>query len=166
MARLRVDVTDERVADLMSAWGVPYVWGAGGPSAANSSWPDGAVSLSDGADPNAVGWDCSGFAQAALVRLGLLLARAPRLNASALYARCTITVSTGTEQLGDLAFYGQGGVAHVMLCLGGGVVIGATGGDHLTRGDQPRAFVQLQRINYRTDLWGARRLPPVLETAP
>ena len=61
--------------------------------------------------------------------------------------------------LGDLAFYGSPAhVSHVMVCLGDGVVIGACNGTSKTNGDDPKAFVQLQRLHYRDDLVSVGRI--------
>ena len=144
--RLKLDVLDDRVLWLLEAWGTPYSWGAGKPSL--DGWP---LGVKGG------GNDCSGFAQAALVRLGLLKAGTQDRTAAALYdASDSIEIEDAT--VGDLAFYGQGRISHVTVCLGGGVCIGANGGVSKTNADNPCAFVQVQPITYRVDFRGARRL--------
>ena len=148
--RLKLDVLDDRVLWLLEAWGTPYSWGAGKPSL--DGWPLGVKGINGG-----IGYDCSGFAQAALVRLGLLKAGTQDRTAAALYD-ASDSVEIEDARLGDLAFYGQGRVSHVVVCLGGGVCIGANGGTSKTNADNPRAFVQVQPILYRVDFRGVRRL--------
>lgn len=148
---MKLDVLDDRVLWLLEAYGVPYSWGAGTPT--HDGWPIGVKGLKGG-----VGYDCSGFAQAALVRLGLLKAGTPDRSAAGLWEAGT-PIDTDAAQLGDLAFYGgHARITHVTVCLGGGVCIGANGGNSMTNGDDPRAFVQLQPIRYRADFRGVRRL--------
>lgn len=131
---LRSLLYDQRVVELLAMVGVPYAWGAGNPS---TPWP------SDS-------YDCSGFAQGALVYLRLLEPHAPD-RASADLARCCERVEEQHARLGDLALYGHP-VSHVMVHLGGGWVIGARGGGRNTHGDDPRAFVDLRPLGYRSDL--------------
>jgi cell wall-associated NlpC family hydrolase len=157
--RLRLPLADTRALDLLSAWGVPYSWGAGFPKSVQSTWPDGARGLAGG-----VGWDCSGFAQAALVRLGLLSPAAPDRTAGGLYD-LMVPVVPNQERLGDCAFYGIGRVSHVMVVLGTDLVLGASGGGSATNGDDPRAYVKLERIMYRNDFVGIRRIRPDIEAA-
>lgn len=151
--RPTLNVHDERVLELLEAWGVPYVYGAGTPQHGLLSWPDGPKTR-DGAR----GWDCSGFAQAALVRLNLLRPEAGDRSAAALHEDCEL-IPIDVARLGNLAFYGPAGkVEHVMVYLGGDVVLGAAGGTSATRGDDPRAFVQLRPLRYRSDLVSVGRL--------
>ena len=146
---MRLDSRDERVADLLQAWGIAYSYGAGAPKDAAHSWPPDPLPHGIGKAP---GLDCSGFAQVALVRLGLLSPDAIDRTADALEHICT-PVPEGMAQLGDMAFYGgPNGASHVMVCLGGGVVLGARGGGSHTNGDNPQAFVQLEPLHYRSDL--------------
>lgn len=150
---MRLPVGDERLYDLLAAWGVPYSWGAGGPSTGDS-WPDGTPGVKGGR-----GFDCSGFAEAALVRLGLMVPGAPRRSAAMLWDSAT-SVPIGTERMGDLAFYGPlGRAAHVMVVVGPGVVLGARGGDQTTNADAPKAYVQLEPLMYWSAFLGVRRLP-------
>lgn len=151
--RPTLNVHDERVLELLEAFGVPYVWAAGVPRDGLLSWPEGPKQR-DGAR----GWDCSGFAQAALVRLNLLRPEAGDRGSAALAEDCE-TVGLDVARLGDLAFYGPAGrVEHVMVYLGGDCVIGSAGGGSATRGLDPRAFVQLRPIHYRADLVKLGRL--------
>lgn len=150
---MKLPTGDERFYDLLAAWGTPYSWGAGEPKSSLTGWPGGVKGLRGG-----VGWDCSGFVQAALVRLGMLAPDAPDRSARTLYEDSK-PVPAGTEQMGDLAFYGLLGRAqHVMLVVGTGVVIGARGGDATTNGANPRAFVQLEPLMYWSAFLGVRRL--------
>jgi cell wall-associated NlpC family hydrolase len=119
---------DPKALDILGAWGIRYVYGAGEPL---TPW---------GAD----GYDCSGFVQGALVRLGILSVMAPDRRAYTL-AMCSDPVPEGEEKLGDMAFYGAP-VSHVMLVLGKGIVLGARGGDSTTHGDNPKAYVDLKRV--------------------
>lgn len=131
---MRLPVEDHRVVRLLEAWGVPYYWGGD----SRKAWP-----------PKPV--DCSGFAQAALVELGTLHPSQPDRTAEGLRQVCDV-VDESSADVGDLAFYGRGKATHVVVCLGGGATIGANGGGRNTKGDDPRAFVQLQPIRYRADL--------------
>lgn len=155
MSRLKLDVLDERIVDLLRAFGIPYAFGAGAPKDGAGEWPPNPLPVGHGGGR---GLDCSGLVQAALVHLGRLPATAPDRTAATLFDLCK-PVQTEMAQLGDLAFYGQPGrVRHVTLCLGGGVVMGANGGGSLTYGNNPSAFVKLDRIAYRSDFLGVRRL--------
>lgn len=79
--------------------------------------------------------------------------------AASIKATAATIYGNAAAQLGDLAFYGgHARISHVTVCLGGGVTIGANGGNSMTNGDDPRAFVQLQPIRYRADFRGVRRL--------
>jgi cell wall-associated NlpC family hydrolase len=121
--------------------GVPYWWGKGTPA---TLWPSDA-------------YDCSGFAQGALVFLGQLRKSEPDRGAHDL-ANASDQVDEADVRLGDMAFYGgrdRSGaqhISHVMLCLGGEWVIGASGGGSKTLGNDPKAYVQLRRDGYRDDL--------------
>ena len=131
---MRLPVEDSRVLRLLEAWGVPYYWGGD-----SKTWPPGPV-------------DCSGFAQAALRDLGLLHPSQPDRTADGLRHVCDV-IDPSAATVGDLAFYGRSGKAtHVVVCLGGGATLGANGGGRNTKGDDPRAFVQVQPIRYRADL--------------
>lgn len=131
---MRLKLEDPRVLRMLEAYGVPYSWGGD-----SHKWPPGPV-------------DCSGFAQAALRELGILHPKQPDRTAQGLREVCDI-VPEAQADFGDLVFYGAPDKAtHVVLCLGGGVTIGANGGGRATRGDNPRAFVKLEPIRYRGDL--------------
>lgn len=125
---------DIRVLEVLRTVGIPYDWGKGDPS---TVWP-----------PKTA--DCSGYAQSFLVRYGMLRSTEPDRNA---YNLAMISDSVpGMPQFGDLHFYGQGRVSHVMVSLGGPWVIGASGGGSRTHADDPRAYVRLCKANYRNDL--------------
>jgi len=153
--RLKLDVLDERIVDLLQAIGIPYAFGAGAPKDGTGTWPPDPLPLGHGGGR---GLDCSGFVQAALVHLGMLPATAPDRTAAALHDLAK-PVPIEDARLGDLAFYGPPGrISHVTLCIGGGLVMGANGGGNKTYGDVPSAFVKLDRIAYRTDFKGVRRI--------
>lgn len=76
--------------------------------------------------------------------------------------------STDKEQAGALAFYGKDDqhISHVMVCLGDGQVIGASGGNRMTINDDVarfrRAMVKVKpKVRYRVpdDFRGFRLLP-------
>jgi cell wall-associated NlpC family hydrolase len=138
---LRHALEDVRVRELLEAWCEPYDWAQGAPPTA---WLNG---------PH--GYDCSGFAQAALVHLGLLSRSAKDRGAHQL-AMAAMPVPEGEERLGDLAFYG--GASHVMVVLAPGIVLGAAGGDSSTHGDKPSAYVDLRPLRYRRDFLCLGRL--------
>jgi cell wall-associated NlpC family hydrolase len=156
---LRLPLDDPRVLDLLTAWGVPYSWGAGIPRHGMTAWPTGARGIGGG-----IGWDCSGFVQAALVRLDLLPPMAPDRSAGGLFAIASPVVM-GAEQLGDLAFYGISRISHVTLVIAPGVVMGANGGDSTTNADDARAYVKLEKLTYRSDMVGVRRIVSKVESA-
>jgi cell wall-associated NlpC family hydrolase len=135
-------VDDEQVQALLATLGTPYHWGKGSPA---SPWPPG---------PS----DCSGYAQAALVMLGLLSADQPDRTADMLH---DLARRVYEDRLGDLACYGTASrITHVMVCLGRGWVIGPRGGGSQTLGNDPKALVELKRIDYRVDLVGIGRFGP------
>lgn len=139
-------VYDPLVQDLMTTIGIPYHWGAGKPS---TPWPP---------KPDD-GLDCSGCAQVMLVRLGYLKPTEPDRNAFGLANACDPIVAG--VSLGDLVFYGiPGAITHVMVCLGNGWCIGATGGGSMTKGDDPTAYVMLKRTLYRKDFRCIGRIKP------
>jgi cell wall-associated NlpC family hydrolase len=141
MTVLRQAMKDPRVLELLATVGTPYHWGRGDP---RTLWPP-------------EGCDCSGFANCALVHLRMLRATEPDRNAHNL-AMISDPVDDG--RLGDLAFYGGQGISHVMLCLGGDWVVGASGGGPKTVGTDPRAYVQLRPLDYRADLVTVGRIKP------
>lgn len=67
------------------------------------------------------GTDCSGFVMRIYEHFGYYL---PRVSAS--QASATRTVSASDVRLGDLFFYGSGGVSHVALYIGNGQIIHAS----------------------------------------
>lgn len=149
---MKLDVKDERVQELLQAWGVPYSYGAGKPSdGGREDWYTGARGIRGG-----VGYDCSGFVQVAQVRLGLLSPAAADAATGGLWEKSDLVKDQ--PRVGDMAFYGKERPTHVMLCLGGGVVMGATGGYPTTNADMPTAYVSLQRLTYWTQLLCVRRL--------
>jgi cell wall-associated NlpC family hydrolase len=150
---LKLDLDNPDVYDVLRAWGVPYSYGGGTPADGERNWPDGAKGLKGG-----VGWDCSGFAQAALVRMELLSPLSKDRTAQSLYD-LTVPV-TDTPRVGDLSFYGRNSknVSHVMVICGDGCCIGASGGTSFTNGNDPTAFVQIHRVDYRRDFLGIRRV--------
>ncbi|MEO8273490.1 MAG: NlpC/P60 family protein [Chloroflexota bacterium] len=155
VAPIRLPLDDPRFIELLAWWGTPYSYGAGRPSDV-VRWPPATA-------PTGVhggrGVDCSGFAQVALVHLGLLAADEHDRSAAALYDLAK-PIAVGLEQMGDLAFYGSGGrVSHVMVVVAPGIVMGARGGDQTTNGDNPRAFCQLEPLRYWSLFIGVRRLP-------
>lgn len=136
--------------DLLRCIGVRYDWNAGTPS---TPWP-----------PKRA--DCSGFVQMALVHAGLYRGTEPDRRATASSpgreSLADICVATTDPQFGDIAIY----PGHVMFCLGGEWVIGATGGDSTTHGDKPSASVQLHRFDYRRDFLVFGRLKPEHRLTP
>jgi len=133
-----LDAHDPQTADLLSALGARYAWGAGTLEDAAARWPAGP-------------FDCSGFAQAALLRLGLVRPAAWHDKSAHDLANACDPVDLVDLRLGDLAFYGQRRITHVTVVLGAGVCIGANGGGSNTHGDSPSACVQVRPIVYRTD---------------
>lgn len=141
-----------KVIEVLRAVGTPYVWGAGKPAdGVRAEWWRGTTSpLAPLERKDARGFDCSGFVQAALVRLGRLSPEAEDRTAGQLYD-VSPHIINGGEQFGDLAFYGTGRTTHVALVLGPGLAISASGGTANTFGDKLSAFVQIHRIAYRSD---------------
>lgn len=155
MSPLKLNIDDPVVLDLLRAFGIPYAFGAGEPKHGAGAWPPDPLPVGHG---NGRGLDCSGFVQAALVHIGKMKATEPDRTAASLWA-FTKPIAPELAAVGDLAFYGQAGnVRHVTLCLGGGVCLGANGGGTNTYGDKPGAFVKLDRIRYREDFLGVRRI--------
>lgn len=151
-----IDLDATGVLDLLRGLGVRYVWGAGSLAevvAEPALWPGGCRAVEGG-----VGWDCSGWAQAALWRLGIVRPGAWSDVRAVDLANASDPVHPGEERLGDLAFYGRPIVSHVMVCLGGGMVVGASGGTSSTHGGDPRAVVACVSLAYRRDLITVGRL--------
>jgi cell wall-associated NlpC family hydrolase len=134
-----LDTTDPQVYDLLRALGARYSWGAGDLRDAAGRWPAGP-------------FDCSGFAQAALLRLRQVRPGAWHDKSAHDLANACDPVELADAQLGDMAFYGRGGrISHVTVVLGAGVCIGANGGGSNTNGNTPSACVQVRPIVYRSD---------------
>jgi cell wall-associated NlpC family hydrolase len=87
------------VAAAESQIGVPYRWGGENPG---------------------VGFDCSGLTQWAWGRAGVSLPRTAQEQYDAVEH-----ISLGALQPGDLVFWGDGGISHVAIYVGGGEVIHA-----------------------------------------
>lgn len=88
------------VSYAMQFLGNPYVWGG--------------TSLTNGTD-------CSGFTQGIYRHFGVYLPRTSAAQAAALPS-----VSSSDVQVGDLFFYGSGGVSHVAMYIGNGQIIHAS----------------------------------------
>ena len=101
--------------------GNPYVWGG--------------TSLTNGAD-------CSGFTQSVFANFGIGI---PRTAAS--QSGSGSSVSLDSLQAGDLIFYGDGGIGHVALYIGGGQVVHASSS---TTG------IIVSNYNYRTPVSASR----------
>lgn len=132
-------IGEQVVAKLQSVLGTPYIWGSRDP---------------------VKGLDCSGAVVWALRDLGL---EPKKWNATAadLYKQSSMVL---IPQVGDLVFYGPlGGVDHVMVYLGDGKVIGASGGGSSTttvaEAQAKNAAVKVLPIDYRSDRRGVGRLP-------
>lgn len=152
---MKLAIDDPRVIELLAWFGTPYAFGAGEPKHALTCWPPNAPPVGHGGGKGA---DCSGLAGICLVHLGILPPTAPDRTAAG-YFDLSKPIPTEMARIGDLAFYGQPGrVRHVTVCLGGGVCLGANGGGVNTYGANPAAFVKLDRIAYRADFLGCRRI--------
>ena len=133
----------EAVSYLKSLVGVTYVYGSKDPG---------------------YGLDCSGAVLVAYEHAGLAKSGARYKYGSAdLHKKLD---STSSPSPGDLVFYGRGGdVSHVMLYVGDGQVVGATGGGPKTKTpDDARAigaYVKVRPVDYRKDIVGYGRSPSV-----
>lgn len=134
---------------LMDARGWPYYWNRGDPG---TPWEDG---------PEGV--DCSGFAQMALVKLGIMSDEEPDRSSAGLADVCD-PVELGDQVPGDLAYY----PGHVMVVIsdplasqgGHSAVMGASGGERGTLGDNPKAYVKVfSTADYRDDFVTYMRWP-------
>lgn len=147
--RGRAAAVGEKVVEKMkSVLGVPYVWGSNDPLR---------------------GLDCSGAVVWVLRRLGL---KPSKWDATAASLRKESSLVI-LPQVGDLVFYGPllGSVNHVMVYMGDGKVIGASGGGSMTKtAEEARAKgaeVKILPVDYRKDFRGYGRLSlgPVREEA-
>ncbi|RKH12814.1 peptidoglycan endopeptidase [Corallococcus sp. CA053C] len=138
----------------------PYRWGAKGERAANGAQL----------------FDCSGLVTWCLHQVGGPDWRATH-NTDRLWDECRPVASEAELLAGDLVLYGRAGHTmlqgrpvtrpdpdHVMVYVGAGVVVGASGGGSTTRTleDAARADAKVKafaRITYRADVLGFRRLP-------
>jgi len=120
--------------------GCPYIWGGSNP------W---------------TGFDCSGFVVWVYQVFGLL--PSGDWTAQRLYKYFVARLpehSSGTKP-GDPVFYGESTerITHVMLSIGGGLCVGASGGDHTTttleEARRRGAMVKVKPLTYRTDLIGS-----------
>ena len=127
------------LVEFFESIGVPYAWGAGDVRNSNE-FPRGVVT------PNSKGirgYDCSGFVIAALVRLGIM---DPTKVADDLHSSALVNMSLPVYELepGDVLYY----PGHVMLYIGRGMCMGATGGRSNTHGTDPNACVKVLPITY------------------
>jgi cell wall-associated NlpC family hydrolase len=132
-------------AVLADAIGWPYWYGQGSPA---TPWADGKN-----------GVDCSGFAQMALVRMGLLASSAPDRGARSL-ADDSDPVAIGEQRPGDLAYY----PGHVVVVVsrpgadGHSAILSASGHAY-DLGNNPDARVKLySTAAYRSDFSTYMRL--------
>jgi len=137
----------ETAGQLADAIGWPYFWNRGTPA---TPWSDG---------PRGV--DCSGFAQMALVRLGLLSSSAPDRSSSALAYACD-PVDVCEQVPGDLAYY----PGHVAVVIGdpdldGHSAVMCATGHKGTEGNVPGEEVKVYATaRYRSDFVTYMRLKP------
>ena len=130
---------------LLDRLGTPYIWG--------------------GRDPS-YGLDCSGAVDVAMEAAGIVpKGHAVRFAADDL-ERSLESISKGDLQVGDLVFYGsrlKPGATHVMMYVGEGKVVGATGGGRNSTSPQiareQDAAVKVKNLDYRKDIRGYGRLP-------
>jgi cell wall-associated NlpC family hydrolase len=119
--------------------GCPYIWGGANP------W---------------TGFDCSGFIIWIFQVFGLLPSGDWTAQGLAEHYRGGLPAGDALPQAGDLVFYGKSmsGVTHVMMSIGGKLVVGASGGGHLTttreEAAKKGALVKVKPINYRGDMVG------------
>ncbi|NBD11313.1 NlpC/P60 family protein [Corallococcus sp. Z5C101001] len=109
-------------------------------------------------------FDCSGLVTWALHQVGGPDWRVTH-NTDSLWSACSPVASASDLLPGDLVLYGKGGDPdHVMVHVGAGVVVGASGGSSktLTLEDAAAAGAKVKsftRVEYRPDVLGFRRLP-------
>ncbi|RKH28570.1 peptidoglycan endopeptidase [Corallococcus praedator] len=125
----------------------PYRWGAKGERAANGAQL----------------FDCSGLVTWCLHQVGGPDWRKTH-NTDRLWDACKPVASVADLQPRDLVLYGKAGDSdHVMVHVGAGVVVGASGGGSrtLTLEDAARTDAKVKaftRVEYRPDVLGFRRL--------
>ena len=117
--------------------GCPYIWGGANP------W---------------TGFDCSGFVVWVYQVFGLLPSGDWTAQALVGWFLHRNEKANQNPQPGEMVFYGPDPqhLTHVMLALGGGFVVGASGGGHeMTSTEEARrrgAQVKVKPIGYRSDL--------------
>jgi cell wall-associated NlpC family hydrolase len=124
--------------------GCPYIWGGANP------W---------------TGFDCSGFVVWVYQVFGLL--PSGDWTAKGLYDhfRRSLAGLADPPDSGDLLFYGESveRITHVMLSIGGGLCVGASGGDKLCTtveiAQRRGAMVKVKRQDYRRDLVARLKAP-------
>lgn len=138
--------------DLLRCVGIRYWYGRGTP---RTPWER----MRDGVD-------CSAYVAMSLVHAGVYSSSQPDRRATAstptLKSIADICVETKAPQFADVAIY----PGHVMFVLDEDLVIGASGGDSTTYGDNPKACVQLHRPDYRKDFLCFGQLRPEHRLSP
>lgn len=123
--------------------GTFYLWGGAGPNRDGS-----------------FGFDCSGFIIFLLKPFGLL----PERGDWTAQQLAAMFRKTAAPEPGDLTFYGlsEQRITHVMLYVGNGQVLGATGGDRRTKTPADArgrgAMVAAKPVGYRKDFVGHRNI--------
>lgn len=139
-------VKEALLTKMNSFIGTPYIWGGKNPRE---------------------GLDCSGAVTAAVVAAGLAPPSFKNNNAESLY-KISKKISSSDVEAGDVAFYGStmpwGKVSHILMTVGDGRVMGASGGGPSTTSvaiaKQQGAEVKiLPKAEYRSDFVGYGRLP-------
>ncbi len=102
--------------------GTPYVWGGTTPS----------------------GFDCSGFTQYVFKKFGVNLPRVSRSQGS--YGT---KIAYSDLQAGDLVFFGNGGISHVGIYIGGG---------NMVHSPRPGKTVEISSMKYHTFITARRVL--------
>lgn len=110
---------EDVIARAMKQRGVTYAWGGGTASGPSKGIHDGGVADAYG-DYNKVGFDCSGLMTYAFAGAGISL---PHYSGYQYNAGQHVPLSQ--MKRGDMLFYGNGGIHHVTLYLGHGMMIEA-----------------------------------------